>query len=81
MGAKFRGHGGPCLEVGERLDKERGGGKNLEVNEAFVGGVVDTRLRYENKAAKIQLSLGSRIWGRFLSNRAEAKVQPKSLLI
>lgn len=58
MGAKFRGHGGPCLEVGERLDKERGGGKNFGVNEAFVGGVVDTRLRYENKAAKIQLSLG-----------------------
>jgi len=24
MGAKFRGHGGPCLEVGERLEKERG---------------------------------------------------------
>lgn len=24
MGAKFREHGGPCLEVGERLEKERG---------------------------------------------------------
>lgn len=26
MGAKFRGQGGPCLEVGERLEKERGEG-------------------------------------------------------
>lgn len=45
MGAKFRGHGGPCLEVGERLDKERGGGKNLGVNEAFVGGGDEIALR------------------------------------
>lgn len=45
MGAKFRGHGGPCLEVGERLEKGRGEGNLGERHTKKLSWMVETRLR------------------------------------